>query len=199
MSKTISELVLEYFEKHPDEDISHGPVVDWVSSQWLKDHDTPPRDTWRAIRKLYQEGKLIKVKKGVYKYDPDYIHNVDLWVFSPKIRKAILEKDNYKCIVCGRGIDDGVELVVDHIKPMDVGGTNDINNGQTLCTEHNLMKKNYSQTEAGKRYFIKIYEKAVTNNDERMIKFCKAVFDAYEEFGINNHIQRPNDRNKEKN
>jgi len=195
-SRTIRELVMEYFMNHPNQDLPHGPVVDWVTEQWLKDHDTPPRDPWRTIRKLHQEGKLIKVSKGVYRYDPDKVKNVELWDFPPDVKKAILERDGYKCVVCGRGIEDGVELVVDHIKPKDKGGTNDIDNGQTLCMEHNLMKKNYSQTEAGKRYFIKIYEKAVKNNDERMIKFCKAVFDAYDEFGINGHIPRPNGKNR---
>jgi hypothetical protein len=197
-SKTISELIMEYFKKHPKENLSHGYVVDWVTKQWIKEHDKSPRDPWRAIRKLHQEGELIKVKKGVYRYDPEYVHNVDLWYFSPETKKAILERDGYKCVVCGRGPREGVELVVDHIKPKDKGGNNDINNGQTLCMEHNLIKKNYSQTEAGKRYFIKIYEKAVANNDERMIKFCKAVFDTYDEFGINGHIPRPNGENCDK-
>jgi len=192
MAKTISELIMEYFVNHPNEDIEHGSVVDWVTEQWLIDHDIPPRDPWRAVRKLHQEGNLIKVRKGVYKYDPDYVHEVDLWDFPSDVKEAILERDNYRCVVCGRGIEDGVELVADHIKPKDKGGTNDISNGQTLCTEHNLIKKNYSQTEAGKRYFIKMYEKAVDNNDDRMIKFCNAVFDAYDKYGYNGHIQRPN-------
>jgi len=42
------------------------------------------------------------------------------------------------------------------------------------------MKKNYSQTEVGKRYFIKTYEKAVDNKDKKMVQFCKRVFDAYD-------------------
>lgn len=189
---------MEYFKTHPYEDLSHGPVVDWVMEQWLKYHQEPPRDPWRAIRKLHQEGKLIKVKKGVYRYDPGYVQDVKLWDFSPEVKKAILEKDGYKCVVCGRGAKDGVELVVDHIKPKDKGGINDINNGQTLCMEHNLMKNNYSQTEAGKRYFIKIYKKAVSNKDKKMIQFCKKVFDAYDEYGINGHISRPNGKQNNK-
>ena len=192
--KTISELVMQFFQMHPNENLPHGPVVDWVTEQWLKNHKTPPRDPWRAIRRLHQEGKLIKVKKGVYKYDPNQTREVKLWNFPPEVKKAILERDGYKCVVCGRGEKDGVELVVDHIRPMDKGGTNDISNGQTLCMEHNLMKKNYSQTEAGKRYFIRMYEKAVANNDKRMIDFCKRVFDVYDEFKINGHIPRPNGR-----
>jgi len=141
MPKTIKDLIMEYFKNHPNHELEHGPIVDWVTKQWLKTHDTPPRDPWRTIRKLHQEGKLIKVKKGVYKYDPDIQHDVELWDFSEKDKKAILERDGYRCVVCGRGREEGVELVVDHIRPKDKGGTNDISNGQTLCMEHNLMKK----------------------------------------------------------
>ncbi|MEA3476423.1 MAG: HNH endonuclease [Candidatus Cloacimonadota bacterium] len=192
--KSISDLVLEYFKKHPRIELKHGPVVDWVTKEYLKYHYEPPRDPWRAIRKLHQEGKLIKVNKGIYKYDPDYINNVELWEFSEKTKKEILKKDNYKCVVCGRGVKDGVELVVDHIKSKDKGGTNTIENGETLCMEHNLMKKNYSQTEAGKNYFIKMYNKAVKINDPRMIKFCKCVFNCYDAYKINGHIKRPNNK-----
>ncbi len=193
--KTIRELVIEYFKKHPNKDMPHGPVVDWVRQEWIKSHETPPRDTWRAIRKLSQEGILIKVKKGIYRYEPDKVHKVELWDFPPAVKKAILERDGYRCVVCGKGIEDGVELVVDHKIPKDKGGTNDIENGETLCSKCNLLKKNYSQTEFAKKYFIKIYKKAVANNDERMISFCKRVFDAYDEHGINGHIPRPNGKN----
>ena len=67
-----------------------------------------------------------------------------------------------------------------------------IDNGQTLCTQHNNIKKNYSQTEAGKRYFMKLYKKAVAISDEKIINFCKCVFDCYDTHRINGHIQRPN-------
>ena len=65
-------------------------------------------------------------------------------------------------------------------------------NRQTLCMEHNLIKKNYSQTEAGKRYFIGFYKQALSIGDEKMIKFCRDVFDIYDEHQINGHIERPN-------
>ncbi|MBN2014392.1 MAG: hypothetical protein JW778_04365 [Candidatus Altiarchaeota archaeon] len=61
---------------------------------------------------------------------------------------------------------------------------------------YDAIKKNYSQSEAGKRYFIKMYETAVANNDRKMINFCKSVFDAYNHFGINGHILRPNGKRK---
>jgi hypothetical protein len=190
--KSISELVLEYFRMHPNEDLRHGPVVDWVEKEYIKLGGTKPRDTWRAIRKLYQEGTLIKVGKGIYRYDPSHIQKVELFDFPPEIKEEIFKRDNYKCVVCGRGREDGVEICADHKRPKHLGGGNTLDNGQTLCTEHNLLKKKYSQTEAGKRYFIKIYEDAVKIGDERMVKFCKQVFDAYNKHGINTHIPRPN-------
>jgi len=32
--KTIRELIQEYFQQHPNTDLPHGPVVDWVTEQW---------------------------------------------------------------------------------------------------------------------------------------------------------------------
>jgi DNA-binding PadR family transcriptional regulator len=192
MSKSVSELIMEYFKKHPNKDLRHGPVVDWVTEQWLKEHKEPPRDPWRAIRMLHQKGTLIKVDKGIYRYEPEHVKKIELFEFSAETKEQIFKRDNYKCVVCGLGKSDGIEICADHIKPKDKGGTNTLENGQTLCTQHNLLKKKYSRTEAGKRYFIRMYEEAVKNNDEKMIRFCKSVFDAYDKHGINGHIPRPN-------
>jgi len=192
MSKSISNLIMNYFQKYPKKDLKHGPVVDWVTEQYLKENPGPPRDPWRAIRKLYQEGKLIKISKGIYRYDPDYFKKVELFDFPPKVKEDIFKRDNYKCVVCGRGRRDGVEICADHIKPKDKGGDNSFDNGQTLCMEHNLIKKSYSQTEAGKRYFIKMYKQAVANGDDKMVRFCEEVFDIYDKYRINGHIKRPN-------
>jgi len=76
--KTVNDLIKEYFLARPNEDLNHGPVVDWVTQQWRQTHSTPPRDPWRAIRKLHQEGFLIKVRKGVYRYDPSAVKEREL-------------------------------------------------------------------------------------------------------------------------
>lgn len=98
---------------------------------------------------------LIKVKKGIYKYDPELVHITSSLDFPPDVREQIFKRDNYKCVVCGRGNQDGVEICADHKIPRSMGGANTLENGQTLCMEHNLIKKNYSQTEAGKTLFYK--------------------------------------------
>lgn len=188
---------MEYFQKHPKKELPHGPVVDWVEEQYRKLYKRKPRDPWREIRRLYQKGFLIKVKKGVYKYDPDLIRNKELHEFPQDIKEAIFKRDGYKCIVCGRGREDGVEIHADHRIPLEKGGTNTIENGQTLCSEHNLLKKNYSQTEFGKRFLIRLYQEALEKNDERMIKFCEEIFDIYDKYNINSHIERPDRKFKE--
>jgi len=196
LKRSIHDLIMDYFQQHPNQDIKHGLIVDWVTEQYLKYNPHPPRDPWRAIRRLHQEGKLIKVSKGIYRYNPNHSNKVELFDFTPEVKEKIFKRDNYRCVVCGRGLQDGVEICADHIKPKDKGGDNSIENGQTLCMKHNLLKKNYSQTEAGKRYFIKLYERATLTGDEKMIKFCKDVFDCYDKHKINGHIKRPNGEDK---
>jgi len=71
--KTIRELLIEFFKSHPNEDMPHGPVVDWVEERYLKIYNKKPRDTWRSIRNLHESGFLIKVRKGIYRYDPEAV------------------------------------------------------------------------------------------------------------------------------
>jgi hypothetical protein len=181
---------MEYFQKHPNEDLEHGPVVDWVTEQWkAQGHKTPPRDPWRVIRQLHQEGWLIKVKNGVYRYDPETAGRIELDDFTEEQKRAILERDEYRCVVCGKGKKDGVELHVDHIKPRHLGGKSEIENGQTLCASCNFRKKIYKQTETGKRMFIRLLQMAQKEGDETMSAFCQEVLQVYEKYKINDHIQ----------
>lgn len=187
--KTISELVMEYFYAHPNKDLEHAPVVDWVTEQWLKSHRTPPRDPWRAIRALHQKGLLVKVRKGVYRYDPRAVRERELEDFTPEQKEEIFRRDNYRCVVCGRGRHDGYEIHADHIIPKDLGGKAEVANGQTLCSIHNFRKKNYAQTETGKKMFIHLYELAKSLGDTETMHFCKEILETFERHHINDHIE----------
>ena len=189
MTTSVRDLLMQYFINHTNQELEHGPVVDWVTEQWLIEHNTPPRDPWRAIRALHQEGFLIKVRKGVYKYDPEAVTQRQLEDFTPEQKAQIFLRDNYRCVICGRGLQDGVEIHADHIKPKDRGGQAVIENGQTLCSEHNFRKKNYNQTETGKKMFIRLYELAKSQDDEEMMKFCAEILEVFERNGINGHIE----------
>ncbi len=188
-NKTISQLVKEYFYAHPNEDLEHGPVVDWVTEQWLQIHNKPPRDPWRVIRALHQQGFLIKVKKGVYRYDPASVNQRELEDFTPEQKEEIFKRDNYRCVICGRGPQNGYEIHADHIIPKDLGGKAEISNGQTLCSIHNFRKKNYKQTETGKKMFIHLYELSKELGDKNTMQFCEEISETFEKHHINDHIE----------
>jgi len=58
------------------------------------------------------------------------------------IRVKVLDRDNYKCILCGRSpaTNIGVRLHIDHKIPFSKGGKSAIDNLQTLCQDCNLGK-----------------------------------------------------------
>ena len=186
--KSQLDLIMEYFKKNPRRDIKHPEIVDWVVAEYKKRTGKVFRDPDRGIRSLSQDGLLIKVSKGVYRYDPDLVVKRDFEDFTQAQKEAIMKRDNYRCVVCGRGVAEGVELQVDHIKPKDQGGKAEINNGETLCAQHNFQKKNYKQTESGKRFFIRLYEAAKINNDPQMQDFCRQILEVYEKNNVNGHI-----------
>jgi len=182
------DLIVEFFRKNPNRDIKHPEVVDWVVATYKKRAGKVFRDPDRAIRHLSQSGFLIKVAKGVYRFDPLKVKQKELYDFTSAQKKAILERDGYKCVVCGKGLKDGVELHVDHIKPKDKGGEAIIENGQVLCGPHNYQKKMLNQTETGKKMFIRLYELARSEKNEELMKFCADVLETYEKHNINGHI-----------
>ncbi|MBW4593054.1 MAG: HNH endonuclease [Brasilonema angustatum HA4187-MV1] len=56
------------------------------------------------------------------------------------VRVSVLDKDDYKCVFCGRSSQQ-VQLEVDHIVPFSKGGSNNLSNLQTLCTDCNRGKE----------------------------------------------------------
>lgn len=181
-------MITEYFQKHPNRDIRHPEIVDWAVAEFKKRTGKIFRDPDRQIRKLSQQGFLIKVDKGVYRYEPEAVNNRKLEEFTTVQKKQILKRDGFKCVICGRGEKDGVELHVDHIKPKEMGGKATIENGQTLCSQHNFMKKTLKQTETGKKMFIRLYELSKAEGNQELMNFCAQVLKVYEKNKINSHI-----------
>jgi 5-methylcytosine-specific restriction endonuclease McrA len=62
---------------------------------------------------------------------------------SKKLRLLILERDNYKCCLCGKTAKE-TKLEVDHVVPVVKGGTDSLNNLRTLCIDCNRGKSDLS-------------------------------------------------------
>ncbi|WP_055077122.1 HNH endonuclease [Pseudanabaena sp. 'Roaring Creek'] len=183
------DIIKEYFEMNPDVEISTKDAVDWVISTYRERTGKIFRDPDRGIRSLYQKGFLQKIAKGVYKYDPKYAINKRQEDFTSAQKNEILKRDGYKCVICGLGRENGAELHVDHIKPKDIGGLATIENGQTLCSQHNFLKKNLKQTETGKKMFIRLYELSKREENQELQAFCLEILQTFENFNINGHIE----------
>ena len=61
------------------------------------------------------------------------------------LRKEVFKRDNYTCCECGARKKDGATLHVDHKIPVSKGGTDELDNLQTLCSDCNLNKSDVIQ------------------------------------------------------
>ena len=182
-------LLMEFFKKHPNRNISHPEIVDWATKEWKKRTARVFRDPDRGVRKLYEQGFVIKIEKGVYRYTPSKAVKKTIRDFSSAQKKEIFKRDGYQCVICGLGRKDGMEIHADHIKPKELGGRASIANGQTLCSQHNMMKKTMKQTEAGKKMFIRLYNIAKEEKNKKIRDFCVEILQIYEDHQINGHIK----------
>jgi hypothetical protein len=196
LDKKISqiEFVRSYFIARPMEIISHERAKADLETAYLTVMGKRLEDSDRAIRKLYGEGFLEKIAKGQYRYNPDTAGKKEFIEFSQSEKNEIFKRDGYKCVVCGLGRENGLELHVDHIKPRSSGGEGVLENGQTLCGKHNYLKKNFTQTETGKKSFIRLLELVEANPDDpnasTMEAFVNELLDVYDKYEIDTHIDR---------
>ena len=184
------EFVFSWFKKNPRRSVEHAESKKAIEESYFAQYGERFEDSDRAIRSLAQKGKLIKEDKGIYRYDPDHAEGrINLQDFDAPTKKAILERDDYRCVVCGRGKDDGVELQIDHRIPKEKGGEGSIKNGQVLCGAHNYQKKVLSQTSFGRKLFANwkrdlLADKTGGHERDRLIMFCDEILALYDKHQI---------------
>jgi len=68
------------------------------------------------------------------------------WIRKDK-RLAIYLRDGMACMYCGSGIEDGVQLTLDHVTPHSQGGTNSETNLVTCCHKCNSVRSDRDVSE----------------------------------------------------
>ena len=181
---SIRSLIKKFFHLNLNRVVTTEEVSDWVIEQYSQTKGKIPKDVGRDVRKLGGQGFIQKLGRNKYKYVPEQEQDDRPLEFSESVKRAIIRRDGYKCVFCGIGESDGVTLCVDHIRPKSRGGSNSVDNGQTLCYEHNTLKKNYSQYDAGKLFYQKMNDNAKRLGDDEMLKFCAEFFMLCEKYEI---------------
>lgn len=59
---------------------------------------------------------------------------------NPSLRESILQRDGFRCVLCGATEKDGTKLHIDHILPISKGGKTTPDNLRTLCDRCNFGK-----------------------------------------------------------
>ncbi|KAA3595763.1 MAG: HNH endonuclease [Calditrichaeota bacterium] len=109
--------------------------------------------------------------------------------FTPKQKKEIFKRDDFRCVICGKREPFGEELQIGLLKPKDKNSSLKILDSVTLCNFHYLNSKNCAQTETGKKMFIRLYEKAKVIGDSETANFCAEILEVFEKNEVNGHIE----------
>ena len=101
------------------------------------DGGTPERMVWLMKTllahlgiQLYPEARAVEPKEAADERAK----------MTPKLRFAVLARNQHRCVSCGNGPPQGAFLHVDHIVPIARGGKTTLENLQTLCAACNLGK-----------------------------------------------------------
>lgn len=103
------------------------------------------KDFYNTLKKQMKLGE-IKVCRVNIELFPKKIRTKRKRTHIPRgLRKEVFKRDNYTCKECGAKKSEGATLHIDHIIPISKGGTDELDNLQTLCSDCNLNKSNIIQ------------------------------------------------------
>jgi hypothetical protein len=160
------DFVREWFRLNPDRDIPHLESKPLIEEAWLESTGSRIEDVDRAIRKLSEAGELVKIRKGVYRFNSTPLPGSSKLEFSEFTRQATLERDSFCCAICKETADHRRNLHVIPITPFDFGGLAVLSNARTVCSFHKvaleLLDKNGDISSTKVRNVIDriLYEKA---------------------------------------
>ena len=138
MQPSQANYIMAYFKQHPKQALAYDDWTDELAREYKSLTGNTARHFRSIVRRLSGEGKLLKVKNGVYMYDPDYVHNPRRDKFNRKQKRQIQERDEFRCVCCGLGKREGLTLYVDFMFPNKPNRAASTLNGATFCSRHRI-------------------------------------------------------------
>ncbi len=107
-------------------------IKEYTSPMGQSHHEEEFNYSQNDILDLIKKAEEIKKHRETSQYQRSLL--------TPSMRYDIMQRDNFKCVLCGASVSDGVSLEVDHIVPIARGGKTEPSNLRTLCHACNAGK-----------------------------------------------------------
>ena len=139
------------YKKYKDEMMSSVEIHEYIKQNMPTYFEYSVRNLQRHIKKMLSDrgeqprsqsqSFKLAIKKGRMTHEHQRkIHKIKRKSITPQKRYSILNRDDFKCVLCGNTADKTI-LEVDHIIPVCRGGKSTPDNLRTLCYECNIGKK----------------------------------------------------------
>lgn len=136
-------LIYEFLYRRRGDPPTMAEVRAHVASQLGEEHEQTDRRLRELRRHFDIPAKRVEPNRFVYpllgwQEKAKRLHKQ----ISSKTEAIVYEQCGYRCAMCGKSPkEDGIKLVIDHKIPKDWGGTDEPENLQPLCLEHNHGKQ----------------------------------------------------------
>ena len=164
---------LEWFQGNSGRKFTNDELKALLPDAFFKATGAKMADPTRAARTLVKQGHIKRTPKGVdqvFWYEPGIMNHAAIFDDNEKV--AILERDSFRCVVCKKGVADGVTVKVGYAKSLQRGGSLDIENGRTLCAIHLWILQTAQESEEGKKNWRRLAKQLPRIGDsKRAIKF----------------------------
>jgi len=91
-------------------------------------------------RELAEAERLVRERQASQRVDRRFVA-AQRRLMTDSLRYDVMQRDGFRCKLCGATADDGYKLHVDHIIPVSKGGKTEISNLRTLCERCNMGKR----------------------------------------------------------
>lgn len=183
------EFVLEWFRSHELEKFTNRQLEMALRRDYKKVTGKVFGDPTRTARKLHELGRLQRSPKGklqYFWYDSKLDNVAEVELFTEEEKIIILEKYDYRCAVCNKGVADGLKVTVGYAVSVKRGGKLDIANGRVLCPRHRFILETAQDSEVSASNFRKLRKDfpQIGKTSSRGMKFWEEFADLLARYDI---------------
>lgn len=126
--------------------------VEYPSFMLCPSYTSPQGRSRYNDRRMFSYEDILHLRQSVVcqqEQEKEYRESVRYQrkTMTSSLRYDIMKRDGFRCCICGRSANDGVQLHVDHIIPVSKGGKTVRENLRTLCQDCNLGKRDKYDSE----------------------------------------------------